>query len=121
MIEPLVMVVHGDREHALGMLLADHVVVEDLADFLRRRNSVARLDQRGFVLLADDVHAKFDALIADEDGRAGDQLADSVSALAAERAKERVLGITAADFAHSTLRLRRHAAKLDASFASGFQ
>ena len=86
MIEALVVIVHSDREHLFGMVLADHVVVEDLADFLRRRNAVARLHQRGLVLLADDVHAQLDALVADEHGRAGNELAHLVLALAAERA-----------------------------------
>jgi hypothetical protein len=101
MIEPLVVIVNGDREHLLGVILADHVVVENLADFLRRRDAVARLHQRGFVLLADDIHAQFDAFITDEDGRSRNQLADLVLALAAERTVERVLRIAAADFAHS--------------------
>ncbi len=105
-VEALVVVVDGDREHALGVVLADHVVVENLADLLRRRNAVARLHQRGLVLLADDVHAQFDAFIADEHGRAGDQLADLVLALAAERAVEGVLGVAAADLAHPSLRHR---------------
>ena len=106
-VEPLVVVVDGDREHLLGVVLADHVVVENLADFLRRRDAVARLHQRGLVLLADDVHAQLDAFVADEHGRAGDELAHLVLALAAERAIERVLGIAAADFAHSILRHTR--------------
>ena len=100
-VEPLVVVMDRDREHLLRVVLADHVVVEDLADFLRRRDAVARLHQRGFVLLADDVHAQLDALVANEDGRPRNQLADLVLALAAERTVERVLGIAAADFAHS--------------------
>jgi hypothetical protein len=33
--QPLVVVVDGDREHPLGVVLADHVVVENLADLLR--------------------------------------------------------------------------------------
>src|SRR5207248_10310437 len=49
----------------------DHVVVENLADFLRSRNAVARLHQRGLVFLTDDVHAQFDTLIADEHCRPG--------------------------------------------------
>ena len=77
-IEPLVVIVNGDREHLLGMALADHVIVQHLADFLRGRNAVARLHQRGFVLLADDVHAEFDAFVADEDGRPRDQLAECI-------------------------------------------
>jgi len=39
------------------------------------------LDQRGFVFLADDVHAQFDALVADEHRRTGDELAHLVLAL----------------------------------------
>ena len=34
------MVVDGDRKNLLGVVLADHIVVENLADFLRRRNPV---------------------------------------------------------------------------------
>src|SRR6202011_5986800 len=69
-------------------------------DFLRGRDAVARLHQRGLVLLADDVHAQFDAFVADEYRRAGDELAHLVLALAAERAIERVLGLAASDLAH---------------------
>src|SRR5215813_8476335 len=64
------------------------------------RNAAARLHQRGLVLLADDVHAQFDAFVADEYGRAGDELAHLVLALAAEHAMERFLGFPAADLVH---------------------
>src|SRR6202022_5162287 len=100
MREALVMVVHGYREHALGVILADHVIVEHLANVARPGNPVPRLDQSGFVLLTDDVHAELDAFIADEHGRAGDQLSDLVLALAAERAVERVFRVAAAGFGH---------------------
>src|SRR6516162_5000721 len=102
------MVVDRDREHLFRMILANDVVVENLADFLRGRNSVARFHQRGLVLLADDVHAKLDALIADEDGRPGNQLAHLMLALAAERAIEGILGIAAANLAHSSSPSVRH-------------
>ena len=98
--EPLVVVVHRDRQHALGVVLADHVIVEHLADVARARHAVARLDQRRLVLLTDDVHAELDAFIADEDGRAGDELPDLVLALAAEGAVERVLRVAAAGLGH---------------------
>jgi hypothetical protein len=100
-VEPLVMIVDGDGEHPLGMVLANHVVVQDRANLFRCRNAIARLDQRGLVLFADDVHAQLDAFVADEHGRARDQLADLVLALAAKRAVECVLRITAAGFCHN--------------------
>ena len=92
---------HRDREYLLGVILADNVVVEDLADLLRGRNIVAGFPQEGLVLLADNVHAKLDAFVANEDGRPGNELAHLVLALAAERAVERVLRIAAANLAHS--------------------
>jgi hypothetical protein len=30
MVRPLVVIVNGDREHLFGMVLADHIVIEDL-------------------------------------------------------------------------------------------
>src|SRR5262245_62765941 len=104
MVEPLVVVVDGNGQDLLGVILADHIVVENLADLFRGRNAVARLHQRGFVLLADDVHAQFDTFVADEYGRPRNELANFVLALAAERAVQGVLRIAAADFAHSILR-----------------
>src|ERR1700692_2297221 len=89
-----------DREHLLGVVLADDVVVENLADLLGGRNLVARFRQRRLVLLADDVHAKLDAFVTNEDGRPGNELAHLVLALAAERAVERVLRIAAVNLAH---------------------
>ena len=73
---------------------------------LRRRHPVARLHEARLVLLADDVHAELDALVANEHRRARDELADLVLALAAERAVEGVLGV-AVGFAHSDLVPRR--------------
>ena len=92
-IEPLVVVVNRHRQNPLGLRLADHVIVKDLADLARGRNAVLALDEGGLALLADDVHAQFDAFVADEHGRSGDQLAHFMLALAAEGAIERVLGV----------------------------
>ncbi len=52
-------------------------------------------------ILDDDVQAKLDAFVANEDGRPGNELAHLILALAAERAVERVLRIAAANLAHS--------------------
>jgi hypothetical protein len=76
--ESLVVVVHRHRQHALGVVLADHVVVEDGADVDRGGHAVAGLDEVVLVLLADDVHAQLDALVADEHGGPRNQLAHDV-------------------------------------------
>ena len=47
------------------------------------------------MFFADNVHAKLNAFIADEYGRASDQLAHLMLALPAERAVQGVLGIAA--------------------------
>jgi hypothetical protein len=100
MVESLVVIVDRDREHLFGVILTDHVVIKNLAYLLRGRDAVARLHQRGFILLADNVHAQFDALVTDKHGWAGDELAHLVLALAAERAVEHILRIASADLAH---------------------
>ena len=99
-VQALVMIVDGNRQDALGLRLADDVIVEDLADLTRSGNAVTALDERGLVLLADDVHAQFDAFVANEHRRTRNQLANLMLALAAERAVERVFRVAAADFAH---------------------
>jgi len=83
-VQTFVMVVHRHREHALGMRLADHVIVENLADLLRAGHAVGGFEPRRLRFLADDVHAEFDAFIADEHRWACNQLSDFVLALAAE-------------------------------------
>src|SRR5690606_34146344 len=85
--------------------LADHILVERGDNLLRGRYAIAGFHHRGFVFLADDVHAQFHAFIADEHGRTGDEFAHFMLALAAERAIKGILGITAvaaADLAHFT-------------------
>ena len=88
--QPLVVVVNRDRQDLLGGVLADHVLIEDRANLVRHRQVrfrtlVAVLALR---LLADDVVAQLDALVADENRRTRDQLAHLVLALAAKRAVE---------------------------------
>src|SRR5438552_2079283 len=90
-LQALVVVVHRDRKDLLRELLADHVLVQYPADFPGRRQvgfgGLAAL-VRG-ALLADDVVAQLDALVADEHRRPGDQLPHLVLALAAEGAVEK--------------------------------
>src|SRR6266403_627989 len=70
-LQPLVMVVDGDRQNSLGPLLTDDVFVQDFLDFLRLRKLVARTLSALLELFPDDVVAQFDALVADEYRRAG--------------------------------------------------
>src|SRR5262249_35272427 len=100
MVETLIVIIDRDREHLLSVTLTDDIVIENFAYLLRGRNAVARLHQRGLVLLADDVHAQLDALVADENGRSGDELAHLVLPLAAEREVELFLVIAAPAFVH---------------------
>jgi len=81
-------VVDGDRERALGALLADHVLVEDVVDLDRLRQVLELEGGRGGQLLVDDLVAEVDALVADVDAGAGDQLLDLALGLAAEAAEE---------------------------------
>src|SRR6202035_4783294 len=101
-IEALVMIVNSNRQDPLGLRLPDDVIVQNLADLPGSRDAVAGFYKRGFVLLADDIHAKFDAFIADENRRAGNELAHLMLAFAAKRAIERVFRVAAADLGHRT-------------------
>src|SRR5262245_37546867 len=83
------MVVYGHREYALRALLADHVLVEgdlDLAGLGNARRAGADVILAD--LLGDDVVAQLDALVADVDRGAGDQLLDFALALPAEGARQ---------------------------------
>src|SRR6185369_373441 len=93
-LDPLVVVVHGDRQDLLGPLLTDDVLVERGLD-LGRLGEAADLSRLLlFPLLGDDVVAELDALIADIDRRAGDELAHVVLALAAEGALQSSVALT---------------------------
>ena len=88
------MVVDGDREDLLGVLLPDDVVVEEVED-LPRLGKVLEAQLRRFVaLLGDDVVAQVDALVADVDPRTGDQLLDLLLRLPTEAALDEVPTLT---------------------------
>jgi hypothetical protein len=91
-LQALVVVVDRDREDLLGLDLADHVLVEDLADLVRAgKVALLRLlPGVGARLFTDDVVAEVDALVADEYRRTGDELADFMLALAAEGAVKKL-------------------------------
>src|SRR6266581_7991000 len=88
------MVVDGDGEHALRLVLADDVLVEDLVDASRARDLRAEGPglRRLHELFVHDLAAEGDALVADVDALTGDELADLILTLAAEGA---AIGLTA--------------------------
>ena len=99
LIEALVVVVDRDREDFFRFLLADHERVEVFEDRCRRGDA-----EGGFVGLAfaffrcaakflfEDVRANPDALVADVNAGAGDELFDLRVALSAERAHGEIGG-----------------------------
>ncbi len=97
------MVVHGHREDLFRALLTNDVLVENAADLLWRRQLMRVALGLGFLhLLTDDVIAQVDALVADENGGPGDQLANFMLAFAAKRAIEQFAGVLAvAGVSHS--------------------
>ena len=89
-VDALVVVVDGDGEDLLGLLLADDVLAQLLVEQLRRRDRAGRA-AFAFAgprcLFLDDLAAQLDALVADVDGAGpGDQPLDLILVLAAERA-----------------------------------
>ncbi len=106
-LQALVVVVDRHRQDALGALLADDVLVEDFLDFLGLGELVAGALGALLELLADDVVAELDALVADEYGRSGDELPNFVLALSTEGAVQQlsVIMFAARIFAHAVLKL----------------
>ena len=97
-LDALVVVVDGYRERLLGLVLTDDVAVEEVIDLARLRQLVeAELTGLGELFL-DDLVTQVDALVADVDARARDQLLDLLLALPAEGALEQVTGL--ADSCH---------------------
>ncbi len=98
-------VVDGHGQGALGAVLADHVLVEDLEDLARLGQRTACRLRLLLKLLTDDVVAQLHALIADEYARTRNQLAHFMLALAAERAVEDLAGVRGTTW-RSSLMLR---------------
>ena len=81
------MVMDGDGHGALRGFLADHILIEMLANLMRGRDAAVLLADEGALgLFPDDVIAELDALVADEHRRAGNELTDLVLRLSAEGA-----------------------------------
>src|SRR5207253_7569160 len=94
-VDPLVVVVDGDRELLFRPLLPDDVEVEELFDLFRLRKLTGSVDGARLVLavFGDDVEADVDALIADVDSGPGDQLLYVALALVAEATTQNVAAV----------------------------
>jgi len=92
-LDALVVVVDGDGEGALRLLLRDDVVVQDAVDVARARQVVEIELRRSRELLVDDLVTEVDALVADVDAGTGDQLLDLPLALAAEAAEQLLVAV----------------------------
>ena len=92
-LDALVVVVDGDRQRPLGLLLADDVLVQDVVDLARLGEVLDVEARRGGELLVDDLVAEIDALVADVDARTGDQLLDLPLRLTAEAAEKLFVGV----------------------------
>ena len=71
-LDALVVVVDGHAHGALGALLADDVLVEEVEDLLRLGQLQGNTRAGVAELLIDDLIAQLDALVADVDARACD-------------------------------------------------
>jgi hypothetical protein len=89
-LDPLVMVVNGDGEGALGRLLADDVLLQEVENLAGLRQFKAAQIGNFRELLFDDFVAQLNALITDVDTGPGNELAHLLLALSAERALQQI-------------------------------
>ena len=94
-IEAFVMVVYSHRQYTLGHRLPDDIIIKHRTNVLRSGHAIGRFEARGFGFLTYDVHAKFDAFIANEHSRTSDQFAHLMLTFATETAVERVFAVSA--------------------------
>ena len=96
-IDALVVVINRHRQGDLGAFLANHILIQDFLDFLRRGQLLHRL--RKFVVLlavpfiVQQTHAKLHAFVADIGPGTGDDAFDFIFMLPAKRAANRLFFI----------------------------
>src|SRR5690606_23381535 len=82
------MIVDRDGQRLLRPLLPDHVLVEYILDLHGCGDLSDRLGDLALFILGKDLVAQRDALVADVDGWAGNELPNRVLGLSAERTAE---------------------------------
>src|ERR1700682_3058657 len=85
------MIVHGDGQCLLRLLLPDHVLVENILDLLGRRDLGYRLSYLAFLILRQNLVAESNDLVAYVNRRSGNELSDRVLRLSTERAAKMFL------------------------------
>ena len=86
-VQSLVVIVHRHRQNAFRAFLADHIIVEHIADFLRRGHfAILATSASALGFLANDVVAQLHTFIADENRGPCNQLADFMLGFTAEGA-----------------------------------
>ena len=84
-VDPAVVIVHGNREDFFGLVLPDDILIKKLLDLIGLGNcGLARRKGLALLLFGNNVIAQLDALIADIHRRPGDELFYLFLALAAE-------------------------------------
>src|ERR1044072_8490108 len=94
LLDTFEMIVHGHGQSFLGLVLADAVGVELAFDFTRPRDGETRLLLLALQLefAVEDVLAKDDAIVADINSGAGNELSDFGVRFAAEAAHRDIRG-----------------------------
>jgi hypothetical protein len=93
-LDALIVVVDGDRQDLLRVLLPDDIVVQEVVD-LPRLGKLLEGELGGVgQLFGDDVVAELDALVTDVNAGTGDQLLDLFLRLAAETALDQIATVS---------------------------
>src|SRR5687768_813303 len=87
-VDSLVVIVDRYRQRFLGLLLPDHVLVQNVLDLLRRGDLGYRLRNLSLLVLGQDLIAERNALVADVHRWTGDELPDRVLRFSAKGAAE---------------------------------
>src|SRR5258706_9533556 len=97
------MLIDRDRELLLGFFLADDVLIEEGPNFPGLGQWRSRGYRLSLLVVGDDLVADIDALIADVDSRAGNELLHFVLRLTTERAAQRVVSSSYHSLGNSVL------------------